>query len=156
MERHEWEDKEETHRQLQHEVDNLKRKHQLIIDENNLLSIKVYQHYLFFQGYFYVISLDFLNRDNLKVFSQGMVTGNEVFMHILCKCDILWMLFPKTKDFVHLVILCHQVQNLEKERLEYEQNLSKLKRLSDQQRQDVVDLQGQLSEMESLKIQLQQ
>jgi hypothetical protein len=42
LERHEWEDKEETHRQLQHEVDNLKRKHQLIIDENNLLSIKVY------------------------------------------------------------------------------------------------------------------
>jgi predicted nucleic acid-binding Zn-ribbon protein len=52
--------------------------------------------------------------------------------------------------------LYQQVQNLEKERLEYEQNLSKLKRLSDQQRQDVVDLQAQLSEMESLKIQLQQ
>ncbi|PNF15355.1 hypothetical protein B7P43_G00995 [Cryptotermes secundus] len=87
LERHEREDKEETHRQLQHEVDNLKRKHQLIIDENNLLSIKV--------------------------------------------------------------------QNLEKERLEYEQNLSKLKRLSDRQRQDVVDLQAQVAEMESLKMQLQ-
>jgi hypothetical protein len=48
------------------------------------------------------------------------------------------------------------VQNLEKERLEYEQNLSKLKRSSDRQRQYVVDLQAQLSEMESLKIQLQQ
>lgn len=44
MEQHEREDKEETHRQLQQEVDNLKRKHQLIIDENNLLSIKVNQH----------------------------------------------------------------------------------------------------------------
>ncbi|XP_021938750.1 coiled-coil domain-containing protein 186-like isoform X2 [Zootermopsis nevadensis] len=87
LERHEREDKEEMHRQLQHEVDNLKRKHQLIIDENNLLSIKV--------------------------------------------------------------------QNLEKERLEYEQNLSKLKRSSVQQRQDVVDLQARLSEMESLKIQFQ-
>jgi hypothetical protein len=48
------------------------------------------------------------------------------------------------------------VQNLEKERLAYEQNLSKLKRLSDRQRQDVVDLQAQLAEMESLKMQLQQ
>jgi hypothetical protein len=42
LERHEREDKEETHRQLQHEVDSLKKKHQLIIDENNLLSMKVY------------------------------------------------------------------------------------------------------------------
>jgi hypothetical protein len=42
LERHEREDKEQTHRQLQDEVDNLKRKHQLIIDENNLWSIKVY------------------------------------------------------------------------------------------------------------------
>jgi len=48
------------------------------------------------------------------------------------------------------------VQNLEKERFEYEHNLSKLKRLSDRQRQDIVDLQVQLAEMESLKIQLQQ
>jgi chromosome segregation ATPase len=87
MEQHEREDKEETHRQLQQEVDNLKRKHQLIIDENNLLSIKI--------------------------------------------------------------------QNLEKERLEYEQNLSKLKRLSDQRWHDVVGLQAQLAEMESLKTQLQ-
>ncbi|GFG35746.1 hypothetical protein Cfor_03926 [Coptotermes formosanus] len=87
MEQHERENKEETHWQLQQEVDNLKRKHQLIIDENNLLSIKV--------------------------------------------------------------------QNLEKERLEYEQNLSKLKRLSDQRWQDVVGLQAQLAEMESLKAQLQ-
>jgi hypothetical protein len=47
MEQHEREDKEETHWQLQQEVDNLKRKHQLIIDENNLLSIKVNQHYRF-------------------------------------------------------------------------------------------------------------
>ncbi|XP_069697891.1 coiled-coil domain-containing protein 186-like isoform X2 [Periplaneta americana] len=87
MERHEREDKEETQRQLQQEIENLKRKHQLIIDENNLLSIKV--------------------------------------------------------------------QNLEKERLEYEQNLSKLKRLTDRQRQDVADLQAQLTEMDSLRIQLQ-
>jgi hypothetical protein len=73
LERHEREDKEETHRQLQHEVDNLKRKHQLIIDENNLLSIKVYQHYHFLQGQFYVTSLDFLNRNNLKVVSRRYV-----------------------------------------------------------------------------------
>lgn len=58
-----------------------------------------------------------------------------------------------------VLILCWcllQIQNLEKERLEYEQNLSKLKRLSDQRWQDVVGLQAQLAEMESLKTQLQQ
>lgn len=60
---------------------------------------------------------------------------------------------------VLVVMLCWcllQIQNLEKERLEYEQNLSKLKRLSDQRWQDVVGLQAQLAEMESLKTQLQQ
>ncbi|PSN40131.1 hypothetical protein C0J52_23823 [Blattella germanica] len=84
LERHEREDKEETQKHLLQEVENLKKKHQLFIDENNLLSIKV--------------------------------------------------------------------QNLEKERLEYEQNLSKQKRTIDQQRQDIVDLQAQVAEMESLKI----
>ncbi|XP_068083218.1 coiled-coil domain-containing protein 186 [Anabrus simplex] len=87
MERHEREDKEESCRQLQQEVDNLKRKHQLIIEENNVLSVKV--------------------------------------------------------------------QNLEKERLEYEQNLSKLKRSADSQRQNLADLQSQLTEMEALRIQKQ-
>jgi hypothetical protein len=57
---------------------------------------------------------------------------------------------------VKLYVCFLQVQNLEKERLEYEQNLSKLKRLSDQRWQDVVGLQAQLAEMESLKTQLQQ
>jgi hypothetical protein len=52
MEQYEREDKEETHWQLQQEVDNLKRKHQLIIDENNLLSIKVNQHCHFIKGRF--------------------------------------------------------------------------------------------------------
>jgi type II secretory pathway predicted ATPase ExeA len=52
MERHEWEDKEEAHRQLQQELDNLKRKHQLIIDENNLLSIKVCSIITFFRNSF--------------------------------------------------------------------------------------------------------
>ncbi|KAJ9584552.1 hypothetical protein L9F63_021110, partial [Diploptera punctata] len=87
MERHEREDKEETQKHLHQEVENLKKKHQLIIEENNLLSIKV--------------------------------------------------------------------QNLEKERLEYEQNLSRQKTLIDRQQQDVVDLQAKLTEIESIRIQLQ-
>lgn len=87
MERHEKEGKEETFKQLQHEVDNLKKKNQIIIDENNVLSVKV--------------------------------------------------------------------QNLEKERLEYEQNLLKYKRTIDKQCQDVVDLQNQVAEMEALKMQMQ-
>ena len=41
MERHEREDKEETQKHLQQEVECLKKKHQIIIEENNLLSIKV-------------------------------------------------------------------------------------------------------------------
>ncbi|XP_063221299.1 coiled-coil domain-containing protein 186 [Bacillus rossius redtenbacheri] len=87
MERHEREDKEETQRQLQQEVVNLRSKHQLLINENNTLSLKV--------------------------------------------------------------------QSLGRERLEYEENLSRLKATSDGQRQELADLQARLAEMESLRIQLQ-
>ncbi|KAK7790359.1 hypothetical protein R5R35_003855 [Gryllus longicercus] len=87
MERHEREGKEETYKQLLQEVDNLKKKNHVIIEENNILSVKV--------------------------------------------------------------------QNLEKERLEYEQNVSKYKRSTDKQHQDIVDLQNQVTEMEALKMQLQ-
>ena len=41
MEQHEKEDKAEMCRALQHEMDTLKKKHQIIIEENNSLSVKV-------------------------------------------------------------------------------------------------------------------
>nr|CAD7459563.1 unnamed protein product [Timema tahoe] len=87
IERHEWEHEEETRRQLQQEIENLKKKQEIIINENNTISLKV--------------------------------------------------------------------QSLEKERLEYEQNLSRLKTTMDSQRQEVVDMRAQLAEMEALRVQLQ-
>jgi hypothetical protein len=42
MERHEHHDREETYRQHHAETEALKKKHQLILNENNLLSIKVW------------------------------------------------------------------------------------------------------------------
>nr|CAD7199273.1 unnamed protein product [Timema douglasi]CAD7410105.1 unnamed protein product [Timema poppensis] len=87
IERHEWEHEEETRIQLQQEIENLKKKQEVIINENNTISLKV--------------------------------------------------------------------QSLEKERLEYEQNLSRLKTTMDSQRQEVVDMRAQLAEMEALRVQLQ-
>ncbi|KAG8231829.1 hypothetical protein J437_LFUL008600 [Ladona fulva] len=87
MERHEKEDKEGVRKVLQHEIENFKAKQKVIIEENNLLSVKV--------------------------------------------------------------------QKLEKERLEYEQNLSNQKRVVDEQRQQMADLSARLTHMESLQLQLQ-
>ncbi|XP_046386886.1 coiled-coil domain-containing protein 186-like isoform X2 [Ischnura elegans] len=87
MERHEKEDKEGVRKILLQEVENFKSKHKVIIEENNLLSVKV--------------------------------------------------------------------QRLEKERLEYEKNLASQKRVVDDQRQNMADLSAKLTQMESLRLQLQ-
>lgn len=49
-----------------------------------------------------------------------------------------------------------QIQNLEKERLEYEYNLSRMKQSVDAERQKVSDLEAQLTELESTKLLLLQ
>lgn len=87
LERHNFEDREAVVRQLQREVETLKAKQQLFIDENNALSLKV--------------------------------------------------------------------QSLEKEKLDYENNVSKLKYSSDKQNHEITELQGKISLMEALKLQLQ-
>ncbi|XP_039282900.1 coiled-coil domain-containing protein 186 [Nilaparvata lugens] len=48
-----------------------------------------------------------------------------------------------------------KIQQLEKERLEYEQNINQLKRLTDSQSQIIVELQASVQEMESLRARLQ-
>lgn len=48
--------------------------------------------------------------------------------------------------------LCVKIQSLEKERLEYEYNLSRMKQFMDSEKQTVVDLQSQLTELDSTKL----
>nr|CAD7442228.1 unnamed protein product [Timema bartmani] len=61
----------------------------------------------------------------------------------------------KTQTLGSSTAVSLKVQSLEKERLEYEQNLSRLKTTMDSQRQEVVDMRAQLAEMEALRVQLQ-
>lgn len=49
-----------------------------------------------------------------------------------------------------------KVQNLEKERLNYDNNLSNLKVIADQRQKEIVDLLGKVSQLETLKLQLKQ
>ncbi|XP_015602940.1 coiled-coil domain-containing protein 186 isoform X2 [Cephus cinctus] len=86
LERHVTEDKEMSRMQLQKEVDLLKQRQQVLIEENNTLSLKV--------------------------------------------------------------------QELEKNRLSYESNLSNLKIIADQRQKEIVDLVGKVSQLETLKLQL--
>ncbi|GIY88512.1 hypothetical protein CDAR_187051 [Caerostris darwini] len=48
-----------------------------------------------------------------------------------------------------------KIHSLEKERLEYEQNLSKLKESQNMSKQEIVDLNARLAEMETLQLQLE-
>lgn len=57
-------------------------------------------------------------------------------------------MIPKKNNF--------QVQTLEKERLDGDQRLSRLKQESDMHQQEVADLKEKLVGMESLRAQLQQ
>ncbi|XP_046750137.1 coiled-coil domain-containing protein 186 isoform X2 [Diprion similis] len=86
LERHVTEDKEMSRLQLQKEVETLKQRQLVLIEENNTLSLKV--------------------------------------------------------------------QNLEKERLNYENNLSNLKVIADERQKEIVDLVGKVSQFETLKLQL--
>ncbi|XP_011312071.1 coiled-coil domain-containing protein 186 isoform X2 [Fopius arisanus] len=86
LERHFTEDKEILRSQLQKEVESLKNRQQVLIEENNSLSLKI--------------------------------------------------------------------QDLEKERLMYENNLSNLKIVADQRQKEVVDLTAKISHLETLKLQL--
>ncbi|XP_046486781.1 coiled-coil domain-containing protein 186 isoform X2 [Neodiprion pinetum] len=86
LERHVTEDKEMSRLQLQKEVETLKQRQLVLIEENNTLGLKV--------------------------------------------------------------------QNLEKERLNYENNLSNLKVIADQRQKEIVDLVGKVSQLETLKLQL--
>lgn len=88
LERHVTEDKEMLRVQLQKEVDTLKHRQQVLIEENNTLSLKI--------------------------------------------------------------------QDAEKCRLNYESNLSNLKIIVDQRQKEITELLSKVSELETLKIQLQQ
>lgn len=48
-----------------------------------------------------------------------------------------------------------QIHNLEKERLEYEQTLSKLKEKLNSLKQEIVDLNGKLDEKRNVELQLE-
>ncbi|XP_015116914.1 coiled-coil domain-containing protein 186 isoform X2 [Diachasma alloeum] len=86
LERHVTEDKEMLRSQLEKEVESLKNRQQVLIEENNSLSLKI--------------------------------------------------------------------QDLEKERLMYENNLSNLKIIADQRQKEIVDLTAKISHLETLKLQL--
>ncbi|XP_063988851.1 coiled-coil domain-containing protein 186 isoform X2 [Diachasmimorpha longicaudata] len=86
LERHVTEDKEMLRSQLEKEVESLKNRQQVLIEENNSLSLKI--------------------------------------------------------------------QDLEKERLTYESNLSNLKIIADQRQKEVVDLTARISHLETVKLQL--
>lgn len=88
LERHVTEDKEMLRVQLQKEVDTLKHRQQVLIEENNMLSLKI--------------------------------------------------------------------QDVEKNRLNYESNLNNLKIITDQRQKEITELLSKVSELESLKTQLQQ
>lgn len=88
LERHVTEDKEMLRVQLQKEVDTLKHRQQVLIEENNTLSLKI--------------------------------------------------------------------QDVEKNRLNYESNLNNLKIITDQRQKEITELLSKVSELESLKTQLQQ
>lgn len=88
LERHVTEDKEMLRVQLQKEVDTLKHRQQVLIEENNTLSLKI--------------------------------------------------------------------QDVEKNRLNYESNLNNLKIITDQRQKEITELRSKVSELESLKTQLQQ
>lgn len=88
LERHVTEDKEMLRLQLQKEVETLKSRQQVLIEENNTLSLKI--------------------------------------------------------------------QDAEKNRLNYESNLSNLKIIADQRQKEIVELLNKVSELETLKVQLQQ
>lgn len=88
LERHVTLDKEMLRLQLQKEVDTLKHRQQVLVEENNTLSLKV--------------------------------------------------------------------QDSEKNRLNFESNLSNLKTLADQRQKEIVELVSKVSELETLKMQLQQ
>lgn len=88
LERHVTEDKEMLRIQLQKEVDTLKHRQQVLIEENNTLSLKI--------------------------------------------------------------------QDVEKNRLNYESNLNNLKIITDQRQKEITELLSKVSELESLKTQLQQ
>lgn len=88
LERHVTEDKEMSRLQLQKEVELLKQRQQVLIEENNTLSLKI--------------------------------------------------------------------QDAEKNRLNYESNLSNLQIIAEQRQKEIVDLLGEVSELETLKAQLQQ
>ncbi|XP_012172475.1 coiled-coil domain-containing protein 186 isoform X1 [Bombus terrestris] len=87
LERHVTEDKEMLRVQLQKEVDTLKHRQQVLIEENNMLSLKI--------------------------------------------------------------------QDVEKNRLNYESNLNNLKIITDQRQKEITELLSKVSELESLKTQLQ-
>lgn len=88
LERHVTEDKEMLRLHLQKEVETLKHRQQVLIEENNTLSLKI--------------------------------------------------------------------QDVEKKRLNCESNLSNLKIVSDQRQKEIVELHSKVSELEALKVQLQQ
>lgn len=88
LERHVTEDKEMLRIQLQKEVDTLKHRQQILIEENNTLSLKI--------------------------------------------------------------------QDAEKDRLTYESNLNNLKIIVDQRQKEIMELHNKVSELETLKTQLQQ
>ncbi|XP_076295638.1 coiled-coil domain-containing protein 186 isoform X2 [Lasioglossum baleicum] len=87
LERHVTEDKEMSRLQLQKEVETLKHRQQVLIEENNTFSLKI--------------------------------------------------------------------QDAEKNRLNYESNLSNLKIIADQRQKEVIELNGKVSELETMKVQLQ-
>lgn len=88
LERHVIEDKEILRLQLQKEVETLKHRQQILIEENNTLSLKI--------------------------------------------------------------------QDAERDRLDYESNLSGLKTIANQHRKEIIELLAKESELETLKVQLQQ